>query len=200
MYAHLGRVALSAGRVAQAAAGYLDECIHRCQTREWTRLKGYAHKDRSLVHLALGDAARAEQQAHRGRAVVQGPRVPGRNGPHQRVRGKFLQVLVATPRPNKCWPWPKRTSKAPGNGAEVARTQAEQAHVLQARAVPRSMVADTLLRALDSAERCRRHFLVRDIDAELRELDEGNPCPAHLSAPRGRAVSTDTVSLVSGRA
>ncbi len=65
-------------------------------------------------------------------------------------------------------------------------------------AAPRSMVADTLLQALDSAERCRRHFLVRDIDAELRELDEATHARHIYRRARGRAVSTDTVSLVSG--
>ncbi len=115
MYAHLGRVALSAGRAAQAG-GYLDECIHRCQTREWTRLKGYAHKDRALVHLALGDVARAEQQLTEAERLFKALEFPEGTAHTNRVRGKLLQVLGAAPRPNKRWSRPRPTSKVPRNG------------------------------------------------------------------------------------
>ena len=42
----------------------------------------------------------------------------------------------------------------------------------KARGASTALVADALLRALDSAERCRRHALVRQIEAELQQVDE----------------------------
>jgi len=197
MYGHLGRVALARGDAAEAG-GFLDECIHRCRAKEWTRLEGYAHKDRALVYLAQDDVARAQQQLAEADRLFGALHFDEGSAHADRVRGKVLQAQGRYDEAERALRAAQAHFEQSKEWAEVARTQWELARVLRARAAPVSVVADNLVLALESAERCRRHILVRDIDAELRQVDPATHARHVYHRARGRAVSAETVSLVSG--
>jgi class 3 adenylate cyclase len=197
VYTRRGAVALAAGRTA-VAADFLDESIRRGRRGKWSHVEGYAHKDRALVYLAAGDLARAEQElrvaeqlfrphgfdeglAHVNRARGRLLRVRGRHDEAERALGDALAYF-----------------ERQGDRAEVARTLWERAEVARARGAPASLVADALLRALDAAEGCRRHALVRQIQAELRQADEAAYCRRIYQRARGHDVAEDTASLLSG--
>ena len=82
--------------------------------------------------------------------------------------------------------------------AEAARTQLETARTLNASGTPQPLVTKELVNALDRAESCRRDTLVREIEDELRRVDEAAYCRRVYRRARGRDVQEDTCSLISG--
>jgi hypothetical protein len=69
---------------------------------------------------------------------------------------------------------------------------------MRAREVPHPLVTRELLKGLDRAEGCRRDALVRDIEADLMEVDEVAYYRRAYRRARGREVEADTSSLLSG--
>ena len=68
-----------------------------------------------------------------------------------------------------------------------------------ARGTPDALVADALVRALESAESCRRHVLVGEIEAELRRVDEAAHIRHVYRRVRGRGIREETVALLPRR-
>jgi class 3 adenylate cyclase/Tfp pilus assembly protein PilF len=197
MYANRGSVALAAGR-ASRAADFLDESIRRSRRGGWAGVEGYAHSDRALAYLAAGDLARAEQEAREAEKLFRSRGSDEGLAHVNRVRGQLLRARGRFDEAEQALRDALTFFEGQGRRAEVARTQWERAHLARARGAPVSLVADALLRALDSAERCRRHALVRQIEAELRQLDEAEYCRRVYQRVRGRAIAEETASLLSG--
>jgi len=209
MYTCLGQVALALGRIVRAGE-FLDESVRRCRRGDWggrEHDEGYAHKDRALVYLAAGDAKLAEGDAKlaegelsAARALFGKPLVFEEGLAHvARAQGELLCARGQYEEAERVLGQALKFFKKQGQGAEVSRTLWARARVVRARRAPDSLVADALLRALDSAERCRRHALVHQIEAELRQLLEGAEYYRRAyQRARGRGVAEETAWLLSG--
>jgi class 3 adenylate cyclase/Flp pilus assembly protein TadD len=197
MYNFLGQLALAGGRLAEAGA-FLDESIRRARQAAGAPVEGYARKDRALVYLALGEVNRAEEEVRKAEQLFQaGPFAEGL-AHVDRVRGRLLRAQGLYDEAERSLWAALAHFQAAGERAETARTQWEMAQVLQARGTPAALVAEALVRALNSAERSRRHVLVGEIEAELRRVDEAAYCRHVYYRARGRRVREDTASLLSG--
>jgi tetratricopeptide (TPR) repeat protein len=194
MHNFLGQVAL-ARRAWQDAAHWLDECIRLSQAGGWTALTGFAQKDRALAWLGRGRVAEAEAAAGiaesllthpEGRAHVQ--RVWGLVRRKQRRYEEAEDALQAALR------WFDDYHER----AEAARTQLEIARTLRSRRASKRLRTQALLDALDRAERCCRDVLVREIEAELTQIDAASYCSHIYHRARGRGIHADTVSLRTG--
>jgi class 3 adenylate cyclase len=201
MYMRRGEVALAAGRLTRAG-DFIDESIRRCRKGEWhghEHDEGYAHKDRALVHLATSEPNLAEQELQQAHKLFRAPEPYEEGLAHvSRVRSRLLRLRGEYDAAERALGEALAFFDRQGQRAEVARAQCEQADVARARGDSPSLVADALLRALDNAERCRRHALVRDIEAELRQVDEAEYYRRVGQRARGRDVAEDTASLLSG--
>jgi class 3 adenylate cyclase len=197
MYGHLGRVALARERAAEAS-GYLDESIRRSQQGGWPLVEGYARKDRALAYLTTGDLAAAERELDDAKRVFQGEGFAEGLAHVNRVRGQLLKARGLYDEADRILSSALAHFQAHGERAELARTEWERARILRARGAPAVVVADALRQALDTAEECRRHVLVRDIEAELRQVDEAAYCRHVYQRARGRAIGEDMVSLFAG--
>jgi len=197
MYDHLGQAALAQERWPEAGA-FLDESIRRGRQGAWTKVEGFARKDRALVHLALGELDQAQEQLQQAEQLFQAAAFKEGLAHVNRTRAKLLLALSQYDQAEQAlWAALAHFEKAHAR-AEVARAQWEMARVLRARGAAGPLVADALLQALDSAEGCRRHVLVRNIEAELRQVDEAAYCRHIYHRARGRGIHEDTVSLLLG--
>jgi class 3 adenylate cyclase len=201
MFMRRGEVALAAGRISRAA-DYLDESIRRCHEGRWHghgHDEGYAHKDRALAHLAAGEPDRAERALQEAQKRFRSPPPFMEGLAHvSRVRAGLLLARGRHDQAERALGEALAFFEKQDQRVEVARTLWERARVIRARGAPAALAADALLRALDSAERCRRHALVRAIEAELCQVDEAEYCRRACQRARGRDVAEDTASLLSG--
>jgi class 3 adenylate cyclase/Tfp pilus assembly protein PilF len=211
MYNHLGQVALAraereagSGRRATArrlladAAGWLEESIRLCQEFKHQVAEGYARKDRALVYLQEGDVSSTEQQAQRAQELFKAAHFAEGLAQVHRVWGMIL-------RSQEHFEEALRTLRAAlayfedaGDRAEAARLQWEIARTLRASGAHAALVTRAFLEALERAESCRRDPLAAQIEEELREVDREAYFRHVYCRVRGRAVSDDTTSLISG--
>jgi class 3 adenylate cyclase/uncharacterized protein HemY len=197
MYNFLGQVAL-ARDAWQDAAGWIDASIRRTEEHGWTVPEAYARKDRALVCLAEGKPDEAENQARKAEALFRAAgfdeglahvnRVWGILRRQQGLWDESVSSLRVALRHFV-------DSKEP---AEVARTQFEIARTQRAAQEPRPLVSQALREALKLAEACRRAALVRHIEQELHAVDPEGYCAHIYQRVRGRGVTEDTTSLITG--
>lgn len=85
------------------------------------------------------------------------------------------------------------------NRLDAARTQLEIARVSQKNNHSVSFVLEELTKALDRAEKTRRYYLVKEVEEEIKRIDMSHYCLCAYRRARGRRISEDTVSLVTGK-
>lgn len=197
MYNHLGQVAL-ARRKWEDASAWLDESIRLSHQGDWTVLEGYARKDRALAHLGQADVASAEAEAEMAQQLFAEAGFAEGTAHVHRVRAIILRAQAKYDEAERALRAALTHFDDHGERAEAARAQLEKAYILRARGVPRPLITDALSNALERAERCRRDALVREIEAELRDVDETAYYRHIYGRSRGRDVPLETVSLLSG--
>jgi class 3 adenylate cyclase len=194
MHNHLGQVAL-ARRAWREAAHWLDESIRLSQAGGWTVLTGFAQKDRALAWLGCGRVSEAEAASHVAERLLTHP---AGSAHMQRVWGmvrrKQRRYQEAESALQAALGWFDEYCER----AEAARTQLEMARTFRARRASKQLITQALLDALDRAERCCRDVLVREIEAELKQVDEARYCYHVYHRARGRRIREDTVSLLTG--
>jgi class 3 adenylate cyclase len=109
----------------------------------------------------------------------------------ERERGRYPEA--------ECWlqqaiSWFDRMEE----DADAARVQLEVARTMAAAGNVTQLVSQAFLDALDRAEKCRREKLVRQIEEELRGVDEDALARHVFLRLRGRGVSSDTSTLSEG--
>jgi class 3 adenylate cyclase len=200
----LGALAAAAGRTADArrhwkdAADLLDTSIARAVQHQWPVSEAYARKDRALLHLAQDGLAEAEAQAQRAEQLFRTRRFEEGVAHVQRVwggiyrrQGRFdesLRILRAA------LVHFTKFKEQP----EVARTQLEIARTTRAARGPRPEITREYRRALQEAESCRRSELVRETEEEWRGVDADAYCAHVYRRVRGRLVTEDPTSLITG--
>ncbi|HZU39235.1 MAG TPA: tetratricopeptide repeat protein, partial [Gemmataceae bacterium] len=197
MYGALGQVALSDGRAAEAAA-LLDESIRRAHLGGWTITEGYARKDRARACLLLHEREDAEHQLNTAEVLFQPAGFAEGLAHLYRVRAQLWQDLGKYDEAERLLMRALAHFESMRERVQVARTQRELAQLMRRRGASAVLVSQALLRGLESAERCRRHILVREIEAELRAVDEVAYMRHIYQRARGRGVRVDTASLLSG--
>ncbi len=191
MHNHLGQVALAAGRVDDAVKS-LDESIRSSKGR-WAVTEAYARKDRALA--ALDDPG-AEKQLDRAEELFREAAFEDGLAHVDRARAKLWAAQGRYDEAERALAAALTYFEQTCQRVEIARTQWEVAHVLRARGKPDALVADALVRALESAEGCRRHVLVGEIEAELRRVDEAAHIRHVYRRVRGRGIREETVALL----
>jgi class 3 adenylate cyclase len=197
LYDHLGQTALALEHVNEAAE-LLDESVRRSEGH-WVVTEAYARKDRALAALAAADGAAAERQLNRAEELFRGICFEEGLAHVSRARGKLLAARRQYDEAEGALGAALCYFDRAGDRAEVARSQRDLAHLLRARDEPTPVVATALALALGSAERCRRHVLVGEIEDELRRLDEAAHLRHVYRRVRGRGTREQTVSLLAGK-
>jgi class 3 adenylate cyclase len=197
MYNYLGQVAIIRKKWDDAAA-WLDQSIRLSELSGWSILEGFARKDRALAHLAKEEIAEADAQIQRGEEIFRAVDFEEGLAHIDRVRGMLWRAQGEYDQAERVLRSALAHFEQHNEHAEAARTQLEKSRVLRARGVPRPLVTEALCRALDRAEQCRRDTLVREIEAELCEVDEAAYYAHIYRRSRGRDVPAETVSLLSG--
>lgn len=208
---HLGQVAmqrgwreLANGRQAAAqkhfadTAGWLDASIRKSQQGQWELLEAYARKDRALVCLAQGQLDQAESEAQHSEQVFRIAGFEEGLAHVNRVWGLIRRAQCRCDDSTRALRAALAHFESTGEQAEVARTQLEIARTLLAANAPKPQLVQTLLRAIERAEVCRRAELIREAEAELQTVDPQAHSVHIYRRVRGREVAEDTTSLVSG--
>jgi class 3 adenylate cyclase len=195
MYNYLGKVAISQGQWKRAAA-WLDKSIQLSQQQGWTVLEGFARKDRAVCHLGQSEIEEAEAQVKSAQELFKAMNfVEGLAHTH-RVYGMVWRAQERYDEAERALRSALHHFDERQEYAEATRTQLEIARTLRAQGTP--LVIDELRNALDRAERCRRDALVREIEKELKEVDEAAHYWNIYQRARGRDVGGETDSLLSG--
>ncbi|MCI0559612.1 MAG: tetratricopeptide repeat protein, partial [Nitrososphaera sp.] len=197
MYNQLGRVALVRGQLEDAAL-WLDESIRRSRQGRWSIIEGYAHKDRALVYLAEGRIGDAEAQLHKAEDLFKAAEYDKGIMQVNTMRGIAWRKLGYYDEAERVLHEALEYFQAHGEHPEVARTQLEIARTLNTRNKPRSLVTETLMHALESAQSCRRDLLVQEIEEELKTVNETAYCRHAYQCVRGHDIDEDTISLLKG--
>ena len=197
MYNYLGRVAII-GEKWDDAAAWLDESIRLGEHGGWRVLEAFSRKDRSVTYLAKEQFGEAEEQLGRAEELFRAAKFDEGLAHVNRTRSVLLRSQERYDEAERALRPALVYFEDHNERAEAARTQLEQARVLRARNVPRPLVTDALCNALGRAERCRRDALVREIEAELAEVDEAAYYRHLYHRSRGREVLAESVSLLSG--
>jgi class 3 adenylate cyclase/predicted Ser/Thr protein kinase len=208
---HLGQVALARaddslaeGDRTQArrhwgkAAGYFDWCIEHTQPHNRRVLEAYARKDRALLCLAEGQLDRAEEHALRAEELFGTARYPGGMALIRRVLGCLRRAQGRYPEAEAYLRDALKHFDEHNERAEAARTQLELARTLQAAGEMRAFITEAFLDALHRAERCRRDYLVEQIEIELKAADEDAYNRHIYQRVRGRGIEEETTSLAYG--
>jgi class 3 adenylate cyclase len=210
MYNSLGRVALERGereaaarpaaarRLWEKAAGWLDGAILRSQEHQWSVMEGFARKDRALVHLAEDQLPQAEDQARQAEELFRGQSFREGLAHVQRVRGILRRRHSDFAEAQKALRAALRYFDEAKERVEAVRCLFEMARTHRAAGDPPPLVSQALLAALKRAEECNRAELVRQIEEELKEVDAHAHCTHVYQRVRGRVISEDTTSLLSG--
>jgi tetratricopeptide (TPR) repeat protein/predicted Ser/Thr protein kinase len=193
---HRGQVLLARGRPAEALT-QLDESIRMARGR-WPVVEGYARKDRAGACLALGKPDEAERESDQAETLFQA--VPFAEGvAHvQRVRGLIRRAQGRYDEAVQCLQAAAAPFEQRDERAEAARTVWELARTLRARGAAPALVAQTLLAALDHAERSRHSHLVAAIERELQEVAESEQVRRAYRRARGAGAPEDTAELLGG--
>jgi class 3 adenylate cyclase len=211
MYNHLGQLALrrgyreaAAGRKAAArkqwstAAGWLNVAITRSREKRWLIREAFALKDRALVYLAEDNLDEAEaavakaEELFRSKSFTEGIAHVNRVwGAVHRARERYDESTRALRQALAYFDDVRER-------AETARTQLEIARTVRAADHPKPLVTQEFLIALEGAEACRRVRLVREIEEELEAVDPEALLRHVYRRARGRRVTEDTTSLLSG--
>lgn len=181
------------------AIDYLHDSIKLAdQNPAWTVQQGYARKDRALVALALGQLDRAEDDLSQAEQLFQtlsffeglahvdrarGILMRLRNEPQESLR--LLQKALHFFQDNLV--------------AEQARAELEIARTREAAGDSESVVVLEYVRALDTAESCRRPMLVQEIESELERVSQLEMSQRNYQRVRGRNVREATTSLVDAK-
>lgn len=197
MYNYLGRVSIVQNQWDDAAA-WLNKSLQLNQDGGWQVAEGFARKDLALVYLAQGSATEAEVEITKAFDLFKGTEFEEGLAHVKRARALLLRAREEFDGAEDLLRSVLSYFEMHGETAEAARTQLEQARLLRARGLPHPLVTESLSHALDRAEQCRRDPLVREIEAELAEVDEAAYFARIYRRSRGRNVSTETVSLLSG--
>lgn len=197
MYNYLGQTALIQRRWEDAAA-WLEESIRLSEQKGWNVLEGFARKDRSIAFLRQEQLAEAEVQIQKADDLFRAVRFVAGLAHVQRTRAMIWRAQEKYDEAESALREALTHFEAHKERAEATRTQLEKARVLRARGVPRPLIKDALCNALERAEQCRRDALVREIEGELCEVDEAAYYQHIYSRSRGRKVSAETGSLLSG--
>ncbi len=192
---HLGQVALARGDLEQAAI-HLDESIRRSRDGGWPGPEAYAAEDRALVALAKSDVGAAEQQLAEAERLFQGFREGIAHV--ERARGQLFLAQGLPENAAQAIDCALSHFVSAGEKVEVARTQWQRAQLLRSSGAALPIVVKAFVEALESAEGCRRHALVRAIEGELRHVDEVVYWRRVYHRARGREVLETTVSLLDG--
>jgi class 3 adenylate cyclase len=197
MYNYLGRVAIIKRKWEDAAA-WLDESIRLGEQGGWRVLEGFARKDRSIAALGQGQFAEAEAEVQKAEDLFKAAAFAEGLAHVNRTRAMIWRAQERFDEAERALRAALAHFETHNERAEVAYTPLEKARVLRARGVPRPLVTDALCGALERAEWCRRDALVREIEAELKEVDEVTYYRRIYERSRGRDVPAETVSLLSG--
>jgi class 3 adenylate cyclase len=197
MYNYLGQVAIIQKKWDDAAA-WLDQSIRLSEQGGWQVLEGFARKDRAIAHLAQEQTPEAEAQIQKAEELFGTAGFDEGLAHTNRLRGVLWRTEEKYDEAERVLRSALAHFEQHHEYAEAARTQMEKARVLRARGVPRPLVTEALRTALDRAEQCRRDTLVREIEAELRDVDEAAYYAHIYRRSRGRDLPTETVSLLSG--
>jgi class 3 adenylate cyclase len=198
MYNHLGQVELERGSPAQALA-FLDESVARGAQNGWTDLEAYARKDRAQAYLALhrlddaeADARRAEElfrQQEFAEGTFHARRVLARV---QAARGRRGEAEGALRDAATFFAGQKLH-------AEAARSWLELAGVQRRGGATVPLVAQSLRRALEHAERSRREGLVEAVERELAAVNPAELAQRNYERARGRGIPAGVTSLTAGQ-
>jgi tetratricopeptide (TPR) repeat protein len=191
---HRGQVLLARGRPAEALT-LLDESIRMAEGR-WPVVEGYARKDRARTYLALGKQNEADQESDHAEALFQAVTFAEGVAHVQRVRGLIRRAQGRYDEAAQCLQTAAAHFEQRGERAEAARTVWELARTLRNRDAAPALVAQSLLAALDHAERSRHCHLVAAIEGELQEVAELEQVRHAYRRVRGASVAGDTAELL----
>ena len=176
----------------------LGQCLQLSEGRDWKVLEGYAHKDLASAFLGQQNTRKASVEIRAAKARFEAAKFPEGLMHLERVRGVLLRMQGKFTQAENCFQYALRHFEQLEEHGEAARTQFEIAKTLRSRG---SKVAlSQLTTALDRAEKCRRDALVKEIEADLKEVDALEYYRRIFQRARGRNVEVGTDSLFSGKA
>jgi class 3 adenylate cyclase len=190
-----GNAAMATGDWKEAA-DWLNRSIQLSHEGGWKVLEGYARKDRALVHAKQGDVDAAETEAHKARELFENVGFVEGIAHVNRVVGVFNRARKQYVEAERALNESLRHFEAYRERAEAARTQLELARTFRAQKSP--LTSNALQEALERAEDCRRDVLVREIENELKEVDEAAYYRHIHKRARGRNAPAETSSLLTG--
>ncbi len=208
---YLGKLLLARGE-REAAAGRRGLAQrHWARSAEWLDasiasnaaagrhvLEGHARRDRALLLLAENRPDEAGAHLDRSEALF-------REGDHEEGVARVLEVRGVLARVRGQFAEAKRLLRQALNHfdqiadpVEATRSQIEVARAQAAAGDVKPLVVHEYLEALRRAEGCRRTYLVRVVEEELRTLDEEALAQHVFRRARGRGGPADTASLDEG--
>jgi serine/threonine protein kinase/class 3 adenylate cyclase len=211
MYNHLGQVELArgereaaAGRKAAArrhlgtAAGWLDESIRQAHEGKFAVPEAFARKDRALVHLAEGDAERAEEQARQAAELFATTGFAEGQAKVHMVEGMILRHRERWQEAERRFRQALAHFETTQEADNIVRAYREIARTLRDAGAPVPLVTRAYREALTRAEAFRHDPLVRDIEQELHEVDVEAYLRHIYRRARGLGVDEDSPSLLEG--
>jgi len=210
MHNALGRLSLARGNLAlalgqredaegcfAAALESLRAGIALCQNRFAVAL-GFAHKDVALVLMRQGALEEAERELTAASTIFQQQEF-GEGNAHVDLARGILHRLRGEGEPALARLATALTHfQKSDEQAEAAQTLMEIASARGDGGANPVEVRQAWREALREAERCRHPFLVRQIEAEWKKVDPAGYYRHLFLRTRGRSLSEETSSLLSG--
>ena len=176
----------------------LERSLQIGQNRNWTIIEGFARKDLALAFLGQQRTKEAALQLGKARRFFETAKFEEGLAHVNRVQGVLLRLKGKLSLSENWLEQALQYFERTDEKGEAARTKFELARTLRARNSKLSVGA--LMTALESAEKCRRDALVREIEDELKEVDQLAYYRRIYLRARGRNVEAGTESLFSGKA
>jgi class 3 adenylate cyclase len=175
----------------------LEECLaSNRQIGSW-RISGFAHKVMAVVLIAQGRLSEAATHINMANTFFE-TWEEGLAHVH-RVRGVLLRAqedyLQARQELDVALNWFTNAQE----DAEAARAELEIARLMRDQGFDVAPISETLVTALRRAEKSRHDNLVREIEAELKQVNEVLYLKLIYRRVRGSPVHQDTTSLVFGQ-
>ncbi len=193
----LGKIALERGDWP-AAVDLLARSVEAGRELGETVIEAFAAQDLAVGYVMLGDLGRADESIQRASEVFENVRQPEGLAHVERARGLLLAARGELEVAEASLRRAHRFFVAASQWHDAARIQLEIGEVLRRAAKPTDAIVRELTEALESAERSRRDYLVKQIEAELRSVRADALYLHRYRRTRGKAFDDDDLSLTTG--